>query len=125
MRRTASSMRACGISPLFTLAMVLAMKAFQSSTYGTITMSMPALMACGQSALVHGRVESLLVALTWPRPFQSETTKPSKPILVFSTSVSRYLWPCILSARAVSPFDASFQLLNEAITDCAPACSAV
>ncbi|KAG1472169.1 hypothetical protein G6F54_014456 [Rhizopus delemar] len=79
-------MRAIGISPFCTCAVVLSMKAFQSS--GTITMSMPALMACAQL--------SLRQPGTWAMPFQSETTKPSKPILSFSASGSSALLPCIL-----------------------------
>ena len=86
MRVTASSMRACGISPDFTWAMVLAMKDFHAS--GTITMSMPALIACGQL--------SSLQPVTWPMPFQSDTTKPSKPIFSFRATVSRSREPCIL-----------------------------
>ena len=66
--------------------MVLAMKAFQSS--GTMTMSMPALIACAQLAL--------LQPFTWEMPFQSVTTNPSKPILSFSASVSSAWVPCIL-----------------------------
>ncbi len=79
-RVTASSIRAIGISPEPTWASVLAMNAFQSC--GTITTSMPALIACGQLALVQ--------PATWPMPFQSETTRPSKPILPLRISVSAF-----------------------------------
>ena len=86
MRVTASSMRAIGMSPFSTWAMVLAMKAFQAS--GTMIMSMPALIAWAQlSSRQPG---------TSPMPFQSLTTKPSKRILVFRTSVSKARLPCIL-----------------------------
>ncbi|MNL85229.1 hypothetical protein D3C87_2134750 [compost metagenome] len=49
---------------------------------------------------------------TWPWPFQSPTTKPSKPIRPFSTSVNRLLLPCIFSP---------FQLLNDAMMVRVPA----
>ena len=62
------------------------MKSFHSS--GTMTMSMPALIASAQLALLQPG--------SWPMPFQSETTKPSKPIFCFSASVSSALSPCIL-----------------------------
>ncbi len=55
------------------------MNFFQSN--GTMTMSMPALIACGQWSMVQPGI--------WAMAFQSETTKPSKPILPFSTSVKR------------------------------------
>ena len=86
MRLTASSIRAIGISPASTCFVVLAMNAFQSS--GTMTMSMPALIASAQLALLQPG--------SWPMAFQSETMKPSKPIFVFSASVSSVLSPCIL-----------------------------
>jgi hypothetical protein len=85
-RLTASSIRAIGIAPASTCLVVLAMKAFQS--VGTMIMSTPALMACGQL--------SLLQPSTCAIPFQSETTKPSKPILFLSASVSIAWLPCIL-----------------------------
>ena len=113
MRVTASSMRAIGISPFSTCLMVLAMKAFQSS--GTMNMSMPALIARAQLSLAQ--------PVTWPMPFQSETTKPSKPILVFRTSVTSALLPCSLPWS--TPCSTSFQLLYETITVCAPAASAL
>ena len=72
---------------------------------------MPALIACGQLAL--------LQPATWPIAFQSETMKPSKPILSFNASVSSALSPCSLPWSW--PVSAFFQLLNEAITVCAPA----
>ncbi len=78
-------MRAIGISPCSTWRVVFAMKACQSS--GTITMSMPALIACGQLALLHPG--------NWPIAFQSETTKPSKPIFSFSAPVNRARAPDI------------------------------
>ncbi len=62
------------------------MKAFQSS--GTMIMSMPALIEAAQLALLQPG--------TWPMPFQSDTTKPSKPIFSFSAPVSRSFVPCIL-----------------------------
>ena len=55
------------------------MNAFQS--LGTMITSMPALIACGQLAFVQ--------PATWPMPFQSETTRPSKPILPLRISVER------------------------------------
>jgi hypothetical protein len=48
-------------------------------------MSSPAFIAWGQLVLVQPG--------TWPWAFQSPTTKPSKPIRPFSTSVSRLLLP--------------------------------
>ena len=109
---TASSIRAIGISPLSTWATVLAMNAFQSC--GTITMSMPALMACGQLAFVQ--------PATWPMPFQSETTRPSKPILPLRISVIALWEPC--SLPSVIPSASFVHELNETITDWAPAASA-
>ena len=82
-RRTASSMRDIAIVPSFTCARVLSYSTFQS--FGTMKISKPALIAWAQSSLLH--------PFTCPWPFQSPTTKPSKPIWSFSTSVSRYLWP--------------------------------
>ena len=49
-RETASSMRLIGIRPARTSSIVAAMNFFQSS--GTITRSIPALIACGQCQLV-------------------------------------------------------------------------
>ncbi len=54
MRVTASSMRASGISPACTEAIVSAMNAFHAN--GTITMSMPALMAGGHDDVLHDLV---------------------------------------------------------------------
>ncbi len=51
-------------------------------------MSMPALIAFGQLALLQPG--------NWPMAFQSDTTKPGKPILSFSTPVSSALAPVIL-----------------------------
>ena len=109
---TASSIRDIGIWPLLTWATVLAMNAFQSC--GTITTSMPALTACGQLALVQ--------PATWPMPFQSETTRPSKPIFPFRMSVIALCVPC--SLPSVIPSSSLVQLLNETITVWAPAASA-
>ena len=91
-----------GISPDFTWAMVFSIRAFQSS--GTMNMSTPAISAWAQSSLEQ--------PATWPWPFQSPTTKPSKPIWSLSTSVSRPSWPCIFLPC---------QAENEAITVWAPA----
>ena len=88
------------------------MNAFQS--FGTITMSMPALIACAQLALVH--------PATWPMPFQSETTTPSKPIFCLRMSLMAYLLPC--SLPWLMPRSALVQLLNDTITVWAPAASA-
>ena len=112
MRVTASSMRAIGISPEFTWAIVLAMNAFQS--FGTITTSMPALMACGQLAFVQPG--------TWPMPFQSETTRPSKPILPLRISVIALRLPW--SLPSLMPSSSLVHELNEIITLCEPAASA-
>ncbi len=112
MRVTASSMRATGIAPLSTWAIVLVMNAFQS--LGTITTSIPALIAWGQLALVH--------PATWPMPFQSETTTPSKPIFCLRMSLTARLLPCSLPSAI--PSSALVQLLNETITLWAPAARA-
>ncbi len=127
-RVTASSMRAIGISPACTDAMVCAMKLFQSN--GTITMSTPASMAAGHESVAHACVlPGASTKLTWPMASQSVTTKPSKPQRVFSRSVSRYLLPVFLtlenaSARPVSSRPVNVQLLNDAITVCTPAAMA-
>ena len=112
MRVTASSMRAIGISPDSTCLIVLAMKAFQSS--GTMNMSLPALTAWAQL--------SLRQPFTSPMPFQSVTTKPSKPILFLRMSVTATLLPCSLPCS--TPAAVSVQLLNEVMTVWAPALSA-
>ena len=93
--------------------MVLVMKACQSS--GTITRSMPALRACAQA--------DLLQPGTCSMPFQSDTTRPSKPSRFFSTSVSISRLPCSLPGSV--PADSSCQLLNETITVWVPAASAL
>ncbi len=109
---TASSIRDIGISPALTCATVLAMNAFQS--LGTITMSMPALMACGQLAFVQ--------PATWPMPFQSDTTRPSKPILPFRISVIALRLPW--SLPSLIPSSSFVHELNETITLWAPPASA-
>ena len=111
-RLTASSIRDIGISPDSTCAVVVAMNALQS--FGTMITSRPALIACGQLAFVQPG--------TWPMPFQSETTTPSKPSLPLRTSVSIARLPCILPTSM--PISAFVQLLNEAMTVWAPAASA-
>ena len=73
---------------------------------GTITMSMPALIAVRTSAAVKPVAPSI-----WSMPSQSETTKPVKPSSPLSTVVIRYWWPCSLTP---------FQLLNEIITEPTP-----
>ena len=88
------------------------MNAFQSC--GTITMSMPALTACGQLAFVQ--------PATWPMPFQSETTRPSKPILPLRISVSALWLPCSLPSAI--PSSSLVHELNETITLWEPAASA-
>ena len=50
-------------------------------------------------------------------PFQSETTKPSKPIFFFSTSVEQDLLAAVHLAASSMPSRSAFvQLLNDAIT---------
>ena len=79
MRVTASSMRDMGTAPLRTSWMVLSMNWRHSA--GTMKTSMPAFNAWAQ--------RKLLQPVTWPMPFQSDTTSPSKPIFPFRTSVMR------------------------------------
>ena len=55
---------------------------------GAITMSIPAMTAAGQLALLHPS--------TWPCAFQSDTTNPPKPMRCFSTPVSSPALPVIL-----------------------------
>ena len=105
-------MRDIGISPERTCATVLVMNAFQS--LGTMMMSSPALIARGQLALVQ--------PVTWPMPFQSDTTRPSKPILPLRIWLSTLSLPWTLPS--VMPRSALVQLLNEAMTVWAPAPSA-
>ena len=62
------------------------MNAFQSS--GTIIMSIPALIALAQLALVQPG--------NCPMAFQSDTMNPSKPILSFRAPVTSSRLPCIL-----------------------------
>ena len=106
MRRLASSSRAMGMRPDFTCASVDSHSPFQLS--GAIYMSSPASSACGQSVAVQSGMSAC--------PFQSPTTKPVKPILSLSTSVSSALCPCRRSPC---------QDEKLAITDSAPAASAV
>jgi hypothetical protein len=55
-------------------------------------------------------------------PFQSETTRPSKPILPLRISVSAFLEPC--SLPSAMPCSALVHELNETITLWEPAASA-
>ena len=75
-----------GITPERTCSMVLSSSARQSS--GAMNMSMPALSAAGQLELEQPSTSA------WP--FQSPTTKPSKPSRPLRTSVSSSRLPCIL-----------------------------
>ncbi|PAV70578.1 hypothetical protein WR25_26048 [Diploscapter pachys] len=103
MRRTASSSRAAGIVPSFASRSVFAYSSFH---FGPeyMNMSRPALIAAGQSSLLHPG--------TWPCAFQSPIAKPSKPIRCFSTPVSRLVLPVILTP---------FQLEKLGMTVSAPA----
>ena len=109
MRRFASSMRAMRhLAGLHLGRAAVLMKVCQS--FGTITMSMPALIAVRTSAAVKPAAPSI-----WSMPFQSETTKPVKPSSPLSTSVIRYWLPCIFTP---------FQLLYEIMTEPTPRCTA-
>ena len=81
MRATASSRRCIVIVPSRTCASVFSYSPCQ--LFGAMNRSRPALNACGQ--------ETLLQPATWPWPFQSPTTSPSKPMRPTSTpsSISR------------------------------------
>ena len=70
---------------------------------GTITMSMPALIAVRTSAAVKPGWPSI-----WSMPFQSETTKPEKPSSPLSTVVIRYWWPC-----SFAPFHELYEIITE------------
>jgi hypothetical protein len=91
---------------------VLAMNAFQS--LGTMITSSPALMACGQLAFVQPG--------TCPMPFQSDTARPSKPILPLRIPLMALELPW--SLPSVIPRSVLVQLLKEIITAWAPAASA-
>jgi len=111
-RVTASSIRLIGTVPASTSAIVSSMKRSQSS--GTMNMSIPALIACGQWVRVQPSTCSMA--------FQSDTTKPSKLSSPLSTSVISSPLPCILPWA--SPVPVSVQLLYDTITVCTPASSA-
>ena len=89
-RRFASSMRAIVTRPACTSVRSRSMNVRHS--YGTITMSMPALMAVRTSAAVKPGAPSI-----WSMPFQSDTTKPENPSSPLRTVVMRYWWPCSLT----------------------------
>ena len=54
-RLTASSMRACGITPCLTCAIVFSINGFQASV-GTMKTSRPAFAACGQLSFVQSTI---------------------------------------------------------------------
>ena len=78
---------------------------------GTITMSMPALIAVRTSAAVKPGAPSI-----WSMPFQSEMTKPEKPSSPLSTVVIRYWWPCIFT-----PFHELYEIMMEPTPRCTAA----
>ena len=78
-RVTASSIRVMGIVPFSTWVIVFWMNSCQAK--GTIIISTPAIMACAHWLSKQPG--------TWPWPFQSPITKPSKPICCFNTSVNK------------------------------------
>jgi hypothetical protein len=58
-----------------------------------MNMSSPALIDAAQLMLVQ--------PATWPWPFQSPTTSPSKPMSPLSRPVSKSRLPCIFSPRTL------------------------
>ena len=73
----------------------------KSRYLGTITMSMPALIARPLSGEVAGSI--------WSMAAQSETTKPENPSSPLSTSVIRHWWPCI-----AAPFQRVYDIMTRA-----------
>src|SRR6266498_6163552 len=99
-RRLASSMRDIGTWPFCTSPRSVEMNCCQA--VGTMTISMPALIAWLTSAAVKPGWPSI-----WSMPFQSDTTNPEKPSSPLSSVVMRYWLPWSFTP---------FQLLYEIIT---------